>query len=84
MKKTIIAIMAIVITSGASAAPKCQYGNDAASRLRCRWERNTAPEYFTGCYDILAPLDGAEKAAEVCAAEYEQHKANKAARKAAK
>lgn len=58
------------------------YATRDAARLRCRWERHTAPEYFTGCFDILAPLDGAEQAAKICASEYERHKENKARLKA--
>lgn len=81
MKKILI-IAALIATTGAHAAQKCEHGTDEAARLRCRWERHTAPEYFTGCFDILAPLDGAEKAAKVCASEYEQHKENKARLKA--
>lgn len=84
MKKTLLFLAVIATATTAQAAPKCAHGNDDAARLRCRWERHTAPEYFTGCFDILAPLDGAEKAAKVCAAEYAQHKKNKAARKAEK
>ena len=83
MKKIIVAAL-IAASTAAQAAPKCEYGKDTAARMRCRWERGTAPEYFAGCFDILAPLDGAEKAAKVCASEYEQHKENKAALKAAK
>lgn len=84
MKKTLLFLAVIATATTTQAAPKCQHGDDTAARLRCRWERHTAPEYFTGCFDVLAPLDGAERAAKICASEYEQHKANKAARKAEK
>lgn len=81
MKKILI-ITALIATTGAHAAQKCEYGTDEAARMRCRWERGTAPEYFAGCYDATAPEIGEAEAAEVCAAEYAQHKENKARLKA--
>lgn len=82
MKKMLLLLAVIATTTTAQAAPKCAHGNDDAARLRCRWERGTAPEYFAGCYDATAPEIGAAKAAKVCAAEYAQHKENKARLKA--
>lgn len=82
MKKTLLFLAVIATATGAHAAQKCEYGTDEAARLRCRWERGTAPEYFAGCYNATAPEIGAAKAAQVCLDEYEQHKENKARLKA--
>lgn len=85
MKKITIAALIATIATGANAAgKKCEYGNTPDARLLCRYERGTAPEYYTGCVDIAAPEYGIERARDICYHEYEQHKANKAARKAAK
>lgn len=86
MKKIAI-IMTICATTTqiyATTGTKCAKNLDTVQKLTCQYNNNRAPAYFTGCYDVYAPEVGEEKAAQVCAAEYEQHKHNKKIRAANK
>lgn len=76
--KQVITLVLILVASTSSGLAKskvvCGRNMSATERLYCQYQQNRAPEYYTGCFDIYAQLEGIEEAKNVCAGAYEDHK----------
>lgn len=77
MKKAISFIVFTVVSVNCGLAKEhvvCSKNLPTEERLYCQFQKDRAPEYYTGCFDMYAPLEGIERAKVICAEAYEDHK----------